>query len=467
MTRGGSMWVAALGAVCVLAGSWSAQAQFQPRARPRHGFAQLEAGFVPDPHIMTGVMGGNVVASQFGPNCRGSIFAAPSHVIRTRSGFRNIRFVVSAQADSTLMVMLPNGQILCDDDGGGSLNPLVQAPSPPGEIRVWVGVYSESAQNQPYTIGFTEHQHITHQNLTSGGRPPPPGYPQPQPPPVAGVNPNAPPAYGTVQLRAGFAPDPNVVAGHAGGNIQASTVDANCRGWVTAQPNHVIMSQTGFRNLRFAVNSAVDTTLMVMLPNGQISCDDDGGDSGMNPLVSVSSPPGAIRVWIGTYSQGQTGPYNIGFTQHAHIDTSSIPPPGGGPIVRPQPQYPQPQPQPVGEQVQMTVGIPVTLVGPGMDGNTIAVWTPTGSAGIPVAVQARAVVVGGVSITQIPPAMTDPIVTVVQLRNGGLVVRAEQPPAGRGDRGQALVLLVRNEGRPTVAQQWAGTAVQRAPRWSR
>lgn len=466
MTRGCSVKIAALSAVCAWAVTAGAEAQFQPMARPRHGLADLQSGFMPDPHVMQGVMGGNVVASQFGGNCRGSIFPQPSHVIRSRTGFRMIRFVVSAAADSTLMVMLPNGQILCDDDSGGSLNPLIQTPSPPGDIRVWVGVYSDSAQNQPYTIGFTELSHITHQNLAAGGRPPPPGYPPP--PPMSGINPNAQPAYGTVSLRAGFMPDPHVVAGHAGGTIQASNVDGSCRGWITPQPNHVLMSSTGFRNLRFAVSSGIDTTLVIMLPNGQFACDDDGGDSGMNPLVSVSAPPGPIRIWVGSYSQGQTGPYNIGFSELAHVDTSAIPPPGGQVIVRPPPpgnNFPPPQPQ--GELVQMSVGIPVTLIGPGMDANTIAVWSPPSGPPTQVRYQGRAVVVGSAQITQVPPSMSDPIVTVVQLRNGGLVIRAEQPPAGRGDRGQALVILVRHEGQPRVAEQWTGTAVQRAPRWSR
>ena len=59
------------------------------------------------------------------------------------------------------------------------------------------------------------------------------------------------------------------------------------------------------------------------------------------------------------------------------------------------------------------------------------------------------------------------VVTVMQRPNGTLLVRAEQPPMGRGDRGEQMLLLVRWAGRPTIAERWSGTAVQRGPRWSR
>src|SRR5688572_17638283 len=100
-----------------------------------------------------------------------------------------------------------------------------------------------------------------------------------------------------------------------------------------------------------------------MTPDGQVWCDDDGGSS-MQPLVSLSSPPGAIRVWVGTYSAGQTGPYNIGFSE-LNVGTESVPQPGGRIVARPPDPRPEP-PQPAGEVVPMQVSIPVTLFGPGM-----------------------------------------------------------------------------------------------------
>ncbi len=459
------------------AGVWatqgSVQAQYGPPAQPLYGFANLRMGFVPDPHIMNGVMGGTIQASQYGNNCRGTINPQPSHVVRSPTGFRNVRFVVSGQGDSTMMVMLPNGQVLCDDDGGEGLNPLIATSSPPGEIRIWVGVYSNSNQGRPYTLGVTELSHITANNLNAAG-PMPPQPPMPQPPmppqpPMGGqLLTNAPPAFGAVSLRRGFMPDPHVVSGTAGGPVRANSVASNCRGHVTPQPSHVLFTQTGFSQLRVLVNAQLDTTLLVMLPNGQILCDDDGGQ-GSNPLVNLSSPPGEIRIWVGTYGSGRSGPYNIGFSELPNVTTANIPSPGAG-MPGPQPPMPQPpMPQPPrAEVVDMTVNIPVTLLGPGLDGTTVALWRPSTGRPMQVNLSGRSVMAGGAMLTQLPPSMPDPVVTVMQLRNGDMVVRAEQPPIRRGDRGETALLLVTSAGgRATIQDRWTGRYGQRGPRWAR
>ena len=115
----------------------------------------------------------------------------------------------------------------------------------------------------------------------------------------------------------------------------------------------------------------------------------------------------------------------------------------------------------------MDVGIPVTLMGPGMTGDTVAVWSPRGGPPTQISLSGRALLAGGVTLGAVPPTMSDPIVTVTQQRNGNLVARAEQPGTGRGDPGQAMLLLIRWAGRPTVSDRWSGTAIQRGPRWGR
>ncbi|MEC7526280.1 MAG: hypothetical protein VYE22_40740 [Myxococcota bacterium] len=442
-----------------------AEAQFAPQARPAYGYANLRSGFMPDPHVMRGNLGGTVSASQINSSCRGHITPQPSHVIRSRTGFRNIRFVVNSSADATLMVMLPSGQILCNDDGGLRMNPLIETSAPAGDIRVWVGAYSQSNSGTPYSIGFSELSHVNADSLGGHAAPPPRG----RPPVVHGpLQPTMPPSFGQVNLTAGFMPDPHVVSGTAGGPIQASSVGNGCRGYVSPQPNHVLMTGSGFSNIRLVVNGSADTTLVVMLPNGQIVCDDDGG-SGTNPLVSTSSPPGPIRVWVGTYRQGTSANYNIGFSELGHVGTNNIPAPGGGQVVVRPPgvQPPVIQPPSVADIVQMQVSIPVTLMGPGMTPGTVALWNPRGGPATQITLSGRSISAGGVTLGSIPPSMRDPVVTVTQRRNGTLLVRAEQPPMGRGDRGEQMLLLVRWAGRPTIAERWSGTAVQRGPRWSR
>lgn len=460
MVRRSTFMAALVAAASMAWGATAAHAQFAPRARPNFGSAGLRAGFTPDPHVMAGALGGQVQASQVNSACRGYISPQPNHVVSSRTGFRNLRFVVNAQRDSTLMVMLPNGQILCDDDGGENMNPLIEGSVSPGDIRIWVGAYSTSSVGTPYTIGITEMSHITANNLPSGGM-------QAQPPPQimpVGVQPQMAPSFGMLNLRSGFMPDPQVASGTSGGPVVASQVDPRCRGHISPQPSHVIMSQTGFRNLRLIVNAGADLTLVVMLPNGQFVCDDDGGDSN-NPLVTTASPPGPIRVWVGSYSANRSAPYNIGISELGHVGTANIPPPGGGPVMV-QPVQPVQPVMPVADVVEMQVSIPVTLLGGGVE-NTVALWNPRGAPPTQISLSGRTLMAGGVSLGSVPPSMRDPVITVMQQRNGDLVVRAEQPPMGRGDRGATMLLLIRWAGRPSVAERWSGTAVQRGPRWSR
>lgn len=464
----GKDWKLAVGTLAV--GLWMAstatsvaEAQFNPRARPRFGFTNLQRGFMPDPQIVRGTMGGPVSASQIDASCRGTISPRPNHVVRSRTGFGQIRFVVNGQQDATLMVMLPNGQILCDDDSGEGTHPLIATSSPPGPIRVWVGSYSSGTVGSPYVMGITELSHISASDLHAPQMPYQPPQVQYQPTTmVAGVNPQMPPAFGQLNLRRGFMPDPQIVSGTAGGPVSASQVNSACRGYITARPTHVIHSPTGFQNLlRLIVNSRIDTTLVVMLPNGQIVCDDDGGD-GLNPLVSFSTPPGPIRVWVGSYS-GQTGTYSLGVSELTSVSTSSVPLPGV--VVTPPPPTPPP-PQPA-EFVQMNVNIPVTLMGPGLAGNTVALWNPRGGPATQIRLNGRSLQAGNVTLGAVPPSMSDPVITVTQRRNGMLLIRAEQPGSGRRDPGQTMLLLVRWAGRPTVVERWSGTSLQRGPGWSR
>jgi len=423
---------------------------------------------MPDPHVMTGQLGGPVDARQINSSCRGNISGPPNHVIVSRTGFRQIRFVVNSRSDSTLVVMLPNGQVVCDDDGGEGMNPLVAVSAPPGRIAVWVGAYSRSSVGTPYAIGVTELGQITASQVGMGAAPRGPTVVQPGPPP-GGVQPRLPPAFGTISLRTGFMPDPNVVSGQAGGPIRGSTVSSGCRGYYSPQPGHVVMSPTGFRQIRFVVNSGMDTTLLVMLPNGQILCDDDGGQ-GLNPLIATTSSRGPIRVWVGSYANGRTGPYNLGISELPQVTTASVPAPGGGAVVvRPtQPPPPVQPPTPAADIVEMMVSIPVTLVGPGMSaGSTVALWAPPRGRPTQVTVRGRDLMVGGQRLESVPTSLRDPVITVTQQRRGALVIRAEQPPMGLGDRGQQFLLRVQWRGRPVVTDHWNGTAVQRGPRWSR
>ena len=117
----------------------------------------------------------------------------------------------------------------------------------------------------------------------------------------------AQPMYGTVNLNAGFTPDPHIVVVDAGGNNRNSISGSGCAEYINnAQPDVDVNYQAGRSRLYFFVKSDVDTTLLVNDANGTWHCSDDF--EGSNPAIILNNPPsGKYNVWVGTYSQDDKG----------------------------------------------------------------------------------------------------------------------------------------------------------------
>lgn len=119
--------------------------------------------------------------------------------------------------------------------------------------------------------------------------------------------------FGTSSLRAGFVPDPRVVAVTSGGNINASTLNlgAGCVGYVTRTPDHILNLRSPSSNLRIYVvvpgaraSSNTDTTLLVNTASGGWVCNDDSY-GGANPTVNIpNAAAGQYDIWVGSYVQG-------------------------------------------------------------------------------------------------------------------------------------------------------------------
>lgn len=111
-------------------------------------------------------------------------------------------------------------------------------------------------------------------------------------------NPTLPPTYGTVNLTAGFMPDPYVADVIAGGPIHTSLGGVNA--YVANAPDFRVNYTAGRFPLTFYVTSAADTTLLINLPNGTWIADDDSGGS-LNPMIRLANPPsGQYDIWVGT-----------------------------------------------------------------------------------------------------------------------------------------------------------------------
>ncbi len=115
------------------------------------------------------------------------------------------------------------------------------------------------------------------------------------------------PNFGTVTLISGFEPDPYSVNLIAGGDLNVANNISGCLGWITRQPDYRLHWQAGNLGLPLviSVTSNADTTLVINGPDTRWYCDDDGGNVGLNPSVTFTSPAsGQYDIWVGTYAPG-------------------------------------------------------------------------------------------------------------------------------------------------------------------
>lgn len=423
-----------------------------PQAPPSYGQAAIGGG---QRTSLRGIAGGGVSLSSVNGSCRGYAQPNPSHVLMVQPGVQGVRIAGRSGIDTTLMVQMPDGRVMCDDDGGGSLNPLLDIPAVPGQWRIWVGSYSGS-NTGPYDLDV---------QAAGGG-------------PVVAPGPATGALFSTADMTLGARPDPLLVTGTFGGPIQASNMSPDCRGWITGPPSHIVNARTGFPNLRFVVSAQSDTTLVVRYPDGRLGCNDDGGGAA-NPLVEGPTGPGQIMVWVGSYSSGNSGPYQMGITTIPGIryDNLGAGPGPSGPVVVAPPPPVQPSMPPVTARVDLLPRIPVTLIGPGMQPGTVAVWSPRGGPSIELGImpipgggyRVYANTGGAQSTVVDVPAQVaqDAVVTITQRPDQRLLVRAERAPGARDAGQQMLMLLQMLNGAPTLAEQWAGTFSDRVPRWAR
>ncbi|MCS6930907.1 MAG: hypothetical protein NZM27_01695 [Acetobacteraceae bacterium] len=127
----------------------------------------------------------------------------------------------------------------------------------------------------------------------------------------AGPNVTAPARYATLDLQAGFLPDPREVQVQAGGELDAAVLGADCVGWIDATRADVTLNyRAGNFPLFISAESRADTTLVIRAPDGSWLCNDDF--QGLNPGIVIQRPAsGEYRIWVGTFSQGRPEPATL------------------------------------------------------------------------------------------------------------------------------------------------------------
>lgn len=136
-----------LGAACAVFVVASPAAGQNYALDPTYGSAELLPGFRPDPLVVSLSAGGPEDAAQISPNCSGGIGDAPDFRLTYGSDGEQLFISVASEADTTLVVNLPDGSWFCDDDGGlNGFNPGFMAIYPAAGIYdIWVGSVDRTA----------------------------------------------------------------------------------------------------------------------------------------------------------------------------------------------------------------------------------------------------------------------------------------------------------------------------------
>jgi serine protease Do len=93
----------------------------------------------------------------------------------------------------------------------------------------------------------------------------------------------------------------------SGGSIDAEYLGGGCVGFAAAEPDFRLFWSGSSDELRifFEADDDGDATMLVNLPNGDWTCNDDA-DGTLNPMVTVEDPSeGQFDIWVGSYSRGE------------------------------------------------------------------------------------------------------------------------------------------------------------------
>ncbi len=124
-----------------------------PRLPPTYGTVNLRAGFMPDPFVRNVVAGGPNLTTLGG--VRAHVANAPDFRVNYTAGKYALTFYATSSADTTLLINLPNGEWIADDDSGGNLNPMIRLANPPsGQYDIWVGTVGRDTA--PAALHVTE-----------------------------------------------------------------------------------------------------------------------------------------------------------------------------------------------------------------------------------------------------------------------------------------------------------------------
>lgn len=111
------------------------------------------------------------------------------------------------------------------------------------------------------------------------------------------------PNFGSVNLRAGFSPDPYTKAFTSGGDVDIASylTGPDCEGYATSAPDFRVNWTGNSQRLSFFFISDGDTTMVINEPDGDWYCADDTGNTFHPDLTFRSPEEGQYDIWIGSF----------------------------------------------------------------------------------------------------------------------------------------------------------------------
>lgn len=171
------------------------------------------------------------------------------------------------------------------------------------------------------------------------------------PTPLAAATPPSPRAYIMLDLAAGFPLDPFFVSVNGGGDVDASTLDASCSGYINEDPTVSVNWTGSVPFIKSFVYSDHDPVLVVEQPDGTFLCNDDANSLLLDPVIQLTEPiTGVYNIWVGSYSPRQLLPGVLVITARENVNLGTF---GLGDLVQRDP-IPETLHRPIHEQ-DMTV----------------------------------------------------------------------------------------------------------------
>lgn len=217
---------------------------------------------------------------------------APDAVLTVDQAADAVSVFAMSDRDLVLAVVDPSGEVTCNDDTY-QLNPAVTFhAAQPGDYMVFVGGYSPGPDSF-YDL------------YASAGAP---AFSN------AVVNLDAAPRAGYVAFDPAAAEQGQLLATApvmSVDPVETLPVGMYCAGYTDVSAPDLVLSLSGAEPIMsIYARSDADLVLAVRAPDGTWSCNDDA--QGFNPGLSlVDAQVGDYLVYVGTYSPGETGTYNL------------------------------------------------------------------------------------------------------------------------------------------------------------